>query len=247
MPDDAARPRSPGRLGRRDREEPHTTAADPPVDPPVDPHVQTSAEEVANAVTHGAAAVAAAALFAGVIGHAIGGDDAYRLTSAIVYAIGLVALFATSACYHACRPASAMKRRWRSLDHAAIYVLIAATYTPVLLVTLRGPWGWTLLSIVWAAAVVGCAMKLRSVERHPGWSTAMYLAMGWIGIGAIKPLVDALPMAGFAWILAGGLLYTIGVAFYAWERLPFNHAIWHGFVTAAGACHFVAIRGYVLA
>lgn len=210
------------------------------------PHLETPAEELASVITHGLAAIAAAVLFVGVITRAVAERDAWRVASAVVYALGMVALFAISAIYHAHPVDHAHKRRWRSADHAAIYLLIAATYTPVLLVAVRGPWGWGLFAFLWIAAVVGVWLKVTAVDRNAVWSTLTYVLMGWAGVVAIRPLYLALGPVGFAWILAGGLLYTVGVAFYAWDRLPFNHAIWHCFVAAASACHFVAIGRYVL-
>lgn len=208
---------------------------------------ESVAEERANVLTHAAAAVVSGVVFVELIRQSLAAHDPLRIASSIVYAVGMIGLFAISTCYHVCRADSRHKRRWRSIDHAAIYLLIAATYTPLLIVTLRGPAGWGLFAFLWIAAAVGVWLKLASVERSPFWSTGTYLAMGWAGLAVIRPMLAALPPGGFAWILAGGLLYTLGVIFFAWERLPFNHAIWHVFVAAASACHFVAIARYILA
>ncbi|RLD41113.1 MAG: hemolysin D, partial [Bacteroidetes bacterium] len=131
-------------------------------------------------------------------------------------------------------------------DHAAIFLLIAGTYTPFALVTLHGPWGWTIFGIVWGLAVVGIILKLFYTGRYNLLSTIIYIVMGWIIVIAIKPLVEALPFDGLMWLLAGGLSYSIGAIFFLWDKMPYNHAIFHVFVVAGSACHFVAVFWYVL-
>ena len=130
------------------------------------------------------------------------------------------------------------------LDHAAIYVLIAGTYTPFAVGALRGPWGWSVLIVAWTLAALGVAMKLKVGFRYPKLSTAIYLLMGWMVLIVIRPLIAQIGLGGFGWVLAGGLCYSAGVIFFAWERLHYSHCYWHGFVLAGSACHFVAVLGY---
>jgi hemolysin III len=134
----------------------------------------------------------------------------------------------------------------RIFDHASIYLLIAGSYTPVALVALGGVWGWSLFGAVWGLAVAGVGLKLFFIDRYEMLSTALYVAMGWIALAVLKPLLASLPVGGLAWLFAGGATYTAGVAFFVWDRLPFNHAIWHLFVIAGSVCHFFAILLYVL-
>lgn len=169
-----------------------------------------------------------------------------RVVAASVFGATLVLLYLSSALYHAFS-----SPRWKDvlqvIDHACIYLLIAGSYTPLTLVALRGPWGWSLLGIVWFLALAGVVLKsvLRK-NREAWWSTALYLAMGWLVVIAAGPLLRALPPGGIAWLVAGGLCYSLGIIFFAWRRLPFNHAIWHLFVLGGSACHVVATTLYIL-
>jgi hemolysin III len=139
-----------------------------------------------------------------------------------------------------------VKEILRKFDHAAIFLLIAGTYTPFVLVTLRGPWGWSLFGVVWGLAIAGVALKFWFAGRFRLVSTIIYLAMGWLVLIALKPLTAALPRAGLLWLVAGGLCYSLGAVFYLWKRLSYHHAVWHLFVLAGGACHWVAIFRYVV-
>ncbi|MBM4371128.1 MAG: hemolysin III family protein [Deltaproteobacteria bacterium] len=208
-------------------------------------HRYSIPEEIANSVTHGlGAALAVAALsvlvtFAGLFG------DVWRVVGFSVYGGSLVILYLFSTLYHAFQGAR-VKAVFQVLDHAAIYLLIAGTYTPLALVTLRGPWGWTMFGIIWACAVAGIVTTVAFL-RAPRWVTAsIYVAMGWLAVVALRPLVEALPAGGLALLAAGGLCYTGGVAFYLWERLPFHHAVWHLFVLGGSTCHFFCMVRYVL-
>jgi hemolysin III len=168
------------------------------------------------------------------------------LISASVFGVSLVLLYLSSALYH-CFTSLRWKARFQSLDHACIYLLIAGSYTPITLITLRGALGGWLFGIIWAMALAGVLIKLLWNGKKDHWiSTALYLVMGWLVVFAIGPLTRALPLAGLCWLVAGGLSYTLGIIFYAWRRLPFNHAIWHLFVLGGSVCHVVAIAGYVL-
>jgi hemolysin III len=132
------------------------------------------------------------------------------------------------------------------LDHCMIYLLIAGTYMPFALVTLRGPWGWSLLGAVWGLALLGIALTIFSLSRFRALSAAIYLLMGWLVVIALRPLLQRLALGGIGWLLAGGLIYSSGCLFYAWKRLPFHHTVWHAFVLMGGACHFVAVLRYVV-
>ena len=201
-------------------------------------------EEIANTITHGiGVGLSIAGLVLLVVRAAIHGD-AWQVTSFAIYGSSLILLYLASTLYHGFR-SERVKRILRLLDHSAIYLLIAGTYTPFVLVTLRGPWGWTLFGIIWGLALLGVTFKLIFGHRYEMLSTVFYLLMGWVVIIAIKPLIAALPAAGLAWLVAGGLAYSLGVIFYVWEKLPYNHAIWHGFVLAGSFFHFFAVLLHV--
>ncbi len=204
----------------------------------------TDDEEFANSLIHGIGAVLSIlGLIALVVAAARFGSP--RLTIACsVYGSSLVLLYACSALHHGLKNPRA-KRVFLILDHASIYLLIAGSYTPFSLITLRGTWGWTLFGIVWGLAVVGIVYKSFFVERLAVLSTAVYLLMGWCVIIALGPLLRALPWRGFEWLLAGGLLYTAGVAFYA-SRRTHAHALWHLCVLTGSICQYVAIYRYVV-
>jgi hemolysin III len=160
-----------------------------------------------------------------------------------VYAASAVVLYLASALYHG-TPHPRAKRVLKTLDHSAIYLLIAGSYTPFTLGVLRGPWGWSLFGIVWGLALAGIVFKFVAGTGFPLLSNAVYLVMGWLVVIAIRPLYLALPAAGLGWLVAGGLAYTAGVYFYAAERLRYAHFVWHLFVLAGTAFHFIAVYGY---
>jgi hemolysin III len=203
------------------------------------------AEEFANCVTHGVGlALSLAGLVVLVALAAIRGT-AWHVVSCAVYGSTLVILYTASTLYHSIRSARA-KRVLRIVDHAAIYLLIAGTYTPFTLVNLRGGLGWTLFGLVWGLAVTGVVFKVFLTGRFAIASTIVYLSMGWLVVIAWKPVLAAVPGGGIAWLLAGGLAYTAGVIFFAVEKIPFNHAIWHLFVLGGSICHYFAVLFYVL-
>ncbi len=205
----------------------------------------TAGEEVAHSVTHGVGLLASVAGLVVLVVQAAATRDPWRITACAVYATTLVLLYGTSTLYHALS-ATRARRVFRVLDHSAIFLLIAGTYTPFTLVSLRGPWGWSLLGIVWGLALLGITAKAVFGTRWPILSTALYVAMGWVVLVAVKPLVANVPAGAIAWLVAGGLAYTAGLVFYAWTRLRYSHAIWHLFVLAGSACHFVAVARYVV-
>jgi len=158
----------------------------------------------------------------------------------------MVILYLASTLYHAL-PRSKAKRVFRIIDHSAIFLLIAGTYTPFTLGVLRGVWGWTLFGVVWGLAILGVTLKALSGIRNPRLSTALYVGMGWCALIAIRPLWVLVPVAGWLWLIAGGLAYTAGIAFYAADRLRYAHFVWHMFVLMGTACHFFAVLWYSVA
>ncbi len=204
------------------------------------------AEEVMNSVSHGIGAGLSIAGLVWLIIRATRVGDALGLVSVIVFGVSLLVLYLASTLYHAI-PCMNVKRVFRVFDHCAIYLLIAGTYTPFLLVSMRGPLGWTFFGILWGIACVGCAFKAFFTGRFDRVSTALYVAMGWFVLVGIKPAIDYIPTGALIMMAIGGLAYTSGVFFYVYNRIPFNHAIWHCFVMAGSAIHFFAIIIYVLA
>lgn len=205
---------------------------------------QSRGEEIANAVSHGVgfvlALVAAPVLVVSATRH-----GAAAIVGASVFAASLAILYLASTLYHAL-PVSRAKRVLRVLDHVAIFLLIAGTYTPFTLGVLRGPWGWTLFGVIWGLAVLGIVLKSTLGPRHRRLSTVVYLLMGWLIVIAARPLVVHMSGAGLAWLLAGGLAYTAGTAFYAARRLPYAHFVWHLAVMCGTVCHFVAVWRYAV-
>ncbi len=199
-----------------------------------------SAEELANSLTHGVGLALSIAGFMVLVVLAAMRGSAWRIVSCAVYGSTLICLYTASTLYHGIR-SRRLKRILRVCDHSAIYLLIAGAYTPFLLVNLRGSWGWSLFAIIWGLAMAGILFKVWFVEHFSVLSTALYLLMGWLALLAIKPMLHSVPPRGLLWLLAGGLLYTVGVVFYAWKKVPYNHAIWHGFVLAGSTCHYFAV------
>ena len=213
---------------------------------PIDAAVRSSAEreELANTLSHAVGFVLAAfvALPTLVIS-AMRRHDGWQLAGGTIFGLSLALLYACSTLYHLLPPGRA-KVMCRHLDHAAIYLLIAGTYTPFALGALRGPWGWCLLVAVWTLAGLGISLKRKIGFRLPWLSTVLYLLMGWLVLLVLRPLIARIGMEGFWWLLAGGMSYSIGVIFYAWERMRYSHLYWHGFVLAGSAFHFVAVLQY---
>ena len=202
-------------------------------------------EELANWLTHAVGAALSVAGLILLVCFSSWYGDVWHVVSSAIFGVTLVLLYAASTSYHSFR-SSRVKVVLQKFDHAAIFLLIAGTYTPFVLVTLRGPWGWSLFGIVWGLAVVGVALKFWYAGRFRLVSTLIYLGMGWLVLVAIKPLLASLPSGGFRLLIAGGLCYSGGSAFYLWQRLPYHHAIWHLFVLAGSACHWAAVFFYVV-
>lgn len=205
---------------------------------------QSHGEEIANSVSHGIGLVAALVATPFLVVQAAGRDDRVFFIGACVFAVTMVLLYLASAIYHAL-PAGRAKRVFRVAEHSAIYLLIAGTYTPFTLGVLRGPWGWTLLGIVWGLALAGVALKVFGKVSHPVLSTGLYLVMGWLILIAAEPLYARVPLAGLLWLLGGGVAYTIGVIFFAADaRLRYAHFVWHLFVLTGTTCHYFAVLWY---
>ncbi|HEY3134591.1 MAG TPA: hemolysin III family protein [Blastocatellia bacterium] len=202
-------------------------------------------EELANGITHGIGLALSIVGLAVLTVLSILRGDVWQIAGCTTFGVTLVLLYAASTLYHSFR-APGLKRVLKILDHAAIYLLIAGTYTPFTLVNLRGFWGWTLFALVWGLSVFGIAWKFFHVERFQLVSTLTYIAMGWLALIAIKPLLAAVPLSGIMWLVAGGLFYTIGASFLGLKRVPYHHAIWHVFVMAGSVCHYFAVMFYVL-
>jgi hemolysin III len=205
----------------------------------------TLGEEIAHCITHGAGALLAIAGLAILTAFASLKGDAWHVVSVSLYGATLVLLFTSSTLYHGIAAPRA-KAVLRHLDHAAIFLLIAGTYTPFALVNLRGPWGWTIFAVIWTLAIGGVLMQTRLTRRAKWVNALLYVLMGWLVIVAIKPLAAAVETGGLVLLVAGGLAYTLGTAFYVWKRLKFHHAIWHGFVLLGSALHFFAVLFYVI-
>ena len=202
-------------------------------------------EEIANSVTHGVGfLLALAAVVLLVVFSALRGT-VWHVVACSIYGASLVLLFGASTLYHSL-PWPRVKAILKIVDHSAIYLLIAGTYTPFLLVSLRGPWGWSLFGVIWGLAVVGIVFKVFHAGRFKLVSTLIYVGMGWIVVIAIRPLWVSLPLGGLIWLVAGGVFYTGGTLFYLQHRIPYNHAIWHAFVLAGSLCHFFSVMLYVI-
>ncbi len=202
-------------------------------------------EELANRLTHGLGAALSVAGLGLLVVFSARYGDAWQVVSTAIFGTTLVLLYTSSTLYHSSRD-DRRKVLLQKFDHAAIFLLIAGSYTPFLLVTLRGPWGWSLFGVVWGLAIIGVALKFWFAGRFRVVSTLIYIGMGWLVMVAIKPLMAALPAGGLKLLIAGGLCYTGGTVFYLWKRLPYQHAIWHLFVLAGSACHWVAVFFYVV-
>lgn len=203
------------------------------------------AEELFHAISHGAGVILSIAGLSWMLYVSIEAADPWRISASIVYGVSLITLFLASTLYHALFQ-SRHRPLFKLLDHCAIYVLIAGTYTPFLLVAMRSTTGWWLFGAIWALATAGILTKLWFRDRFPRFALAGYLVMGWLVVIALPQVVEAVGPDGMAWLVAGGLSYTIGAGFYAAKRLAFGHAIWHVFVLIGGICHFLAVIWHVL-
>ncbi|MEN3333708.1 MAG: hemolysin [Blastocatellia bacterium] len=206
---------------------------------------KTFIEELANSITHGVGVALSVVGFIVLLVLSIMQGSAWHIVGCSIFGVSLILAYLASTLYHSLHRSS-FRHVLQVLDHSAIYLLIAGTYTPFTLINLRGFWGWTLFGLVWTLSLAGIIFKFLHGDRFKVISTIGYVAMGWIAVIAIKPLFATVPLAGIAWLVAGGLFYTVGVIFFAWKRLPFSHAVWHLFVMAGSICHYFAVLFYVL-
>ena len=216
----------------------HTAAAE---------RVQTGTEELANALSHGLALLLAVAALPVLVQGAAQRGRAADVVAASLFGSTMVVLYLVSTLYHAL-PQGRAKRCLNRLDHASIYLFIAGSYMPFVLGVLRGAWGWTLFGVVWAAATLGIAAKLLDRLKHPLWSTGLYVAMGWVALIAAVPLAQRMSGAGLAWLVAGGVAYTLGAVVFLFDaKRRFLHFAWHLFVVAGSACHVCAALWHSMA
>ena len=201
---------------------------------------ETPGEHIANAITHGVGFGLSIACLVLLVVFASLRQGAWEIVSCSVYGSTLVVLYLVSTLYHSIHMPR-VRRVLNIIDHAAIYLLIAGTYTPYLLVPLRGALGWSLFGVIWGLAVIGIIFQALFISRFKFLSTLSYVAMGWMVVATIVPLLKTLPVMGTVWLAIGGLCYTLGIVFYVWQRLKFAHAIWHLFVLAGSICHFFGI------
>jgi len=207
--------------------------------------VYTCGEEIANSVTHGVGILLAVTGLAVLTAFAALRGDAWGVVGCSIFGATLVMLYTASTLYHAIQSVR-VKKVMRVLDHSAIYLLIAGTYTPFTLVTLRGPWGWSLFGAVWGLALLGIVLRATLFRNLRVLPVILYVAIGWTVMIAVKPLAAALDTGGLVLLVCGGVAYTSGIVFYAWKNLPYHHAVWHGFVLGGSVLHFFAILFYVV-
>jgi len=205
----------------------------------------TRGEEIANSITHGVGAALAVGGLVVMVAFASLTGDPWQVVACSVFGATMVLLYTASTLYHSISQPRA-KSVLRVFDHCAIFLLIAGTYTPFTLISLRGPWGWSLFGVVWGCALAGIILRIVVGNRWRGLSVALYVIMGWVAVVAVRPLLGAVEPGGLILMVFGGLAYTAGIAFYAWRKLPYHHAIWHGFVLVGSALHFFAILFYVV-
>jgi hemolysin III len=201
-------------------------------------------EEIANAITHGIGLILSIPALIMLVLFAVDKGSAWHVVSFSIFGASMILLYLFSTLLHSFKPSKA-KNVFAVLDHSAIYVLIAGTYTPLMLVSVRSALGWTLFGIVWGLAIIGIIFKCYFVDRFQIVSTLFYLVMGWLVLAAIKPLYESLTPAGFDLLLTGGILYSVGAVFYVWKKIPYNHAIWHLFVLAGSSFMYFCILFYV--
>ncbi len=204
----------------------------------------TLGEEIANATTHGLGFLGAVVGTVILLVSAGRQADPWKIVSFAIYGTTLMFLYISSTLYHAF-PSGRAKNVFRRLDYAAIYALIAGTYTPYTLIPLRGAWGWVMFGLIWGTAIAGISLKMVFFHKHKALAVAMYVVMGWLVVIAVKPIVSAVPFRGLCWLTAGGLFYTTGVAIFARDDISYNHAIWHLFVLAGSLTHFFGIYFYL--
>jgi len=211
------------------------------------PHrLRTLGEEIANAITHGiGAGLSVAGLTLLVTLATVRSGDVWHIVSFSIYGTTLVLLHLASTLYHSFQ-VPRVKLVFKIIDYGSIYLLIAGTYTPFLLISLRGVWGWALLGVIWGLAVAGIVARSLFIGRFRKLSVLTYVLMGWLCVIAFKEMLARIPFGGLILLVAGGIVYMLGIIFYAWKKLPYNHAIWHLFVMGGSICHYFAVLFYLL-
>ncbi len=204
----------------------------------------TLGEEIVHSITHGVGVALSVAGLTLLLVLAILYGNAYQIVSFSIYGASLIFLYLASTLYHSFQHPR-VKRVFKIIDHSAIYLLIAGTYTPFLLVAIRGVWGWTLLVIIWGLAILGISFKTLFIHRFQNLSVLAYVLMGWLSVVAVNELLVNLPLGGLIWLAVGGVVYTVGVIFYAMHKIPYTHAVWHVFVMGGSICHYFAVLFYL--
>lgn len=208
-------------------------------------HSYSPGHELANTLTHGLGLLLSITGLVLLVVYASLFGNAWHITTGAIFGASMVLLYTASTLYHALRSPRA-KQLLRKCDHAAIFVLIAGTYTPFMLLPLRGPWGWSLFGVIWGLAIPGVILKFWFTGRFRKLSTGLFLGMGWLIVIAVHPMLRQVPTGSLILLAAGGLSYTVGSVFYLWKRLPYNHAVWHLFVLGGTACHFFAVFSHLI-
>jgi hemolysin III len=201
---------------------------------------QTMGEEIANSISHGIGTLLSIAGLVLLIVCAVGSGSGWQIVSFSIFGGTLIILYLASTLYHSL-PMPRVKQVFKIIDHSAIFLLIAGTYTPFMLVNLRGPWGWSLLGIIWTLAILGILMKIFYISKFRKISVALYVIMGWLAIVAFKEIFTHIPPLSLTLLIFGGLSYTIGLTFYGWRKLPYHHAVWHFFVIGGSISHYLAV------
>jgi len=204
----------------------------------------TLGEEIAHSITHGIGAGLSIAGLTLLVALAVLYGNVYQVVSFSIYGATLILLYLASTLYHGFRNPR-LKRVFKVFDHASIYLLIAGTYTPFLLVGLRGRWGWTFLIIIWGLAILGVSFKALFIDRFHKLSVLAYILMGWLSVVMIKELLINISLGGLIWLGVGGVIYMVGVIFYALQKIPYMHVVWHFFVLGGSICHYFAVLLYL--
>lgn len=208
-------------------------------------HVYTKKEEVVNAITHGVGVLLSIAALVFLIIFSVQKGSPWHVVISVIYGVSMILLYVSSTLVHSF-PDGKTKDIFEIFDHSAIYIFIAGTYTPIMLLVIQGSLGWTLLAIIWGVAIIGVVFKAFYVKKFLFLSTILYIAMGWMIVIVWGPLSATMPTAGIHLLIAGGLLYTFGAIFYVWRAFPFHHAVWHVFVLGGSVTHFFAVLFYIL-
>mgnify|MGYP000543906258 CR=1 FL=1 len=207
--------------------------------------VVTIGEEIVNSITHGIGAALSVAGLTLLVVLAVLSGNVRQVVSFSIYGASLIILYLASTLYHSFQKPE-VKRVLKIIDHAAIYLLIAGTYTPFLLVGVQGAWGWTMLVLIWGLAILGISFKVFFIHRFQKVSVMAYVLMGWLSVLIIKSLLENIAVGGLIWLAVGGAAYTVGVIFYAMKRIPYMHGVWHLFVLGGSICHYFAVLLYLV-